>query len=58
MEGLRSDKVKRGTDSDMEGRMRVAEKGGGEGGCSVSVTESADRNVGLDDKPLKRQRVQ
>lgn len=59
-EGLDSDKVERGTDSDMEERLRVTERGGGGvgGSHSVSVTESADRNVGLDDKPLKPQRVQ
>lgn len=28
-EGLGSDKVERGTDSDMEGRLRVTERGGG-----------------------------
>lgn len=31
-EGLGSDKVERGTDSDMEGRQRVTEKGEGGGG--------------------------
>lgn len=47
-----SDKVERGTDSDMDGKLRVTERGGGGGASdSVSVIESAHRNVGLDDKP-------
>ena len=50
-EGLGSDKVERGTDSDMEGRLRVTERGGVGASNSLSVIESADWNVGLDDKP-------
>lgn len=50
--------MERGTDSDMEGRVNVTAMGEEWESNSVSVTESVNRNVGLDDKPLKSQRVQ